>query len=179
LGAPVGASISTDIAGVAASVWTVGTRTLTSFGTLVSDVATAVWGATTRLLTAGTNIVLAKGTGVTGFNDLDAAGVRGAVGLASANLDTQLATIASYIDTEVAAIKAVTDQFTSAQSEPVAVPAANATPLQKIAWIAALARNKVLQTSTTQTLRNDADSGNIGSASVSDDGSTFTRGEWA
>jgi hypothetical protein len=50
----------------------------------------AVWSTTTRLLTAGTNIVLAKGTGVTGFNDLDAAGVRSAVGLASANLDTQI-----------------------------------------------------------------------------------------
>ena len=50
----------------------------------------AVWSTATRLLTAGTNIVLAKGTGVTGFNDLDAAGVRAAVGLASANLDTQI-----------------------------------------------------------------------------------------
>lgn len=29
-----------------------------------------VWSVATRLLTAGTNIVLAKGTGVTGFNDL-------------------------------------------------------------------------------------------------------------
>jgi hypothetical protein len=63
----------------------------------------AVWSTATRVLTAGTNIVLAKGTGVTGFNDLDAAGVRGAVGLASANLDTQL--------TEVPAIKAKTDQL--------------------------------------------------------------------
>jgi len=71
-------------------IWASSTRTLTSFGTLVADVATAVWGAATRILTAGTNIVLAKGTGVTGFNDLDAAGVRTAVGLASANLDTQL-----------------------------------------------------------------------------------------
>lgn len=95
--------------------------------------ATAVWGAGTRVLTAGTNIALAKGTGVTGFNDLsaaqvnaeadtalsdvgltttitgridaaistrlptssyaaplDAAGTRSAVGLSSANLDTQL-----------------------------------------------------------------------------------------
>lgn len=70
----------------AADVWAAGTRTLTSFGTLVAD----IWAAATRTLTAGTNIVLAKGVGVTGFNDLDAAGVRGAVGLASANLDTQL-----------------------------------------------------------------------------------------
>lgn len=35
----------------------------------------AVWSVTARLLTAGTNIVLAKGTGVTGFNDLSAAQV--------------------------------------------------------------------------------------------------------
>ncbi len=53
----------------AADVWAAGTRTLTSYGTLVADVATAVWSAVTRVLTAGTNIVLAKGVGVTGFND--------------------------------------------------------------------------------------------------------------
>jgi hypothetical protein len=40
---------------------------------------------------------------------LDAAGTRAAVGLASANLDTQLSTIAGYIDTEVAAILAAVD----------------------------------------------------------------------
>lgn len=53
----------------------------------------AVWSVATRLLTAGTNIVLGKGVGVTGFTDLDAAGVRAAVGLASASLDNQLTTI--------------------------------------------------------------------------------------
>lgn len=55
--------------------------------------ADKVWGAAARTLTAGTNIALAKGTGVTGFNDLSATDVRTAVGLASANLDTQLADI--------------------------------------------------------------------------------------
>lgn len=47
----------------------------------------------------------------TGFSTLDAAGVRSAVGLASANLDTQLSAIDDYVDTEVAAIKAKTDQL--------------------------------------------------------------------
>lgn len=84
----------------------------------VSEIATGVWAASTRLLTAGTNIVLAKGTGITGLNDLDASGIRGAVGMASANLDTQigllataanLATVAGYIDTEIAAILADTN----------------------------------------------------------------------
>lgn len=42
---------------------------------------------------------------------LDAAGTRSAVGLASANLDTQLSAIDDFLDTEVAAIKAVTDKL--------------------------------------------------------------------
>lgn len=77
-----------------------------------TEIATAVWASGTRTLTANTNL-----------NDLNAAGVRAAVGLASANLDTQLgtlataanlATVAGYIDTEVAAIKAVTDALPDA-----------------------------------------------------------------
>lgn len=84
-------------------VWASSTRTLTGFGSLVADTATAIWAAATRTLTAGTNIVLAKGVGVTGFNDLDAAGVRTAVGLAAANLDTTLA--------QLALVKAKTDNL--------------------------------------------------------------------
>lgn len=90
-----------------------------------------------------------------------------------------IGSILTAVDTEIAAIKTVTDQLIAAQSEPSAVPAANATPLQKIAWLGALARNKITQTATTQTLRNDADSGNIATSAVSDDGTTFTRSEWA
>jgi len=46
-----------------------------------------------------------------GLSTLDAAGVRTAVGLASANLDTQLTAIDDYLDTEIAAIKAKTDNL--------------------------------------------------------------------
>lgn len=60
-------------AGAFDAVWSVAARTLTSFGSLVADIATAVWSATTRVVTAGTNIVLAKGVGVTGFNDISEA----------------------------------------------------------------------------------------------------------
>lgn len=61
----------------------------------------AVWSVAARLLTAGTNIVLAKGVGVTGFTDIDAAGVRSAVGLASNNLDTQLGAINTAVVTTI------------------------------------------------------------------------------
>ena|SRR5688572_2675363 len=64
-------------------------------------------------------------------------------------------------------------------SEPGGVVAwASATPSNVLAWVFALARNKITQTSTTQTLRNDADSGSIATSSHSDDGSTHTRNEW-
>ena len=68
----------------AADVWAVATRSLTTFGSLVSDIAIAVWGAAIRILTAGTNIVLAKGVGITGFNDLSSADVAAAVSGAGA-----------------------------------------------------------------------------------------------
>ena len=51
----------------------------------------------------------------TGFSTLDAAGVRAAVGLASANLDTQLAAIDDLIDTEVGSIKTDTGTTLPAQ----------------------------------------------------------------
>lgn len=47
----------------------------------------AVWSVAARLLTAGTNIVLAKGTGVTGFNDLSAAQVNAEADTALADYD--------------------------------------------------------------------------------------------
>lgn len=49
-----------------------------------------------------------------GGSGLDAAGVRAAVGLASANLDTQLSAIDDTIDTEIPAIKTKTDFLPSA-----------------------------------------------------------------
>jgi hypothetical protein len=63
-----------------------------------ADAITKIWSNGTRTLTAGDNIVLAKGTGVTGFNDLDAAGMRTALGLTTNNLTTLLTNISSAID---------------------------------------------------------------------------------
>lgn len=68
-----------------------------------------------------------------------------------------------------------TDTFAEAGS----VPAATSSLKDKINWLFALARNKITQTSSTQTLRNDADDGSVGTSTVSDDGTTFTRGEWS
>ena len=63
-------------------------------------------------------------------------------------------------------------------AEPASVPAATASLAAKIGFLMALARNKLTQTATTSTLRNDGDTSSIGTSSVADDGTTFTRSEW-
>ena len=95
---------------IADAVWdeaTAGHTTAGTFGKAIGDGVTAwvtatgfsthaaadIWTAGTRTLTSGVNL-----------NDLSQADVRTAVGLATANLDTQLAALAGYIDTEVAQI---------------------------------------------------------------------------
>jgi len=58
------------------------------------------------------------------------------------------------------------------------IPPATASLAAKIRWLATVARNKILQTGTTQRVRNDADSADLATSTVSDDGTTFTRGKW-
>lgn len=69
----------------------------------------------------------------------------------------------------------VTDTF----GEPGSVPAATSSLKDKINWLFILARNKRTTTATADKVRNDGDSADVGSATLSDDGSTFTRGEYA
>lgn len=56
---------------------------------------------------------------------------------------------------------------------------AGATLRNIVGWLGALGRNKMTQTSSTSTLRNDADSGDVATSTISDNGTTFTRGEWS
>lgn len=62
-------------------------------------------------------------------------------------------------------------------AEPSAVPSFTSLPGEILSWILALSRNKMTSTSTTTTLRNDADTANLATFSNSDDGTTFTSGE--
>lgn len=67
----------------------------------------------------------------------------------------------------------------TAVSEPGAVFTWPASLRNIIAWLGALSRNKRFQDLTTQTLRNDADSGTIATSPASDAGGVTTRGEWS
>lgn len=95
--------------------------------------AADVWAYSTRVLTAGTNIALAKGTGVTGFNDLSAAQVNAEVdtaisdvgltptvtGRIDAAISTRLAS-ASYTAPDNATITAINLKTTNLPASPAA-----------------------------------------------------------
>jgi hypothetical protein len=69
--------------------------------------------------------------------------------------------------------------LTSAQAEPAGVPAANATPMQKWAFMFASIRNRRTTTSTQDKIYADDASTVIATGALSDDGTTFERGEYA
>jgi hypothetical protein len=92
LGAPAGASLAADIAttngrltstragyldnlnsGVPLAADSINSTSVAASGS--AEIAVDVWAAATRTLTSGANIALAKGTGVTGFNDIAATDV--------------------------------------------------------------------------------------------------------
>jgi uncharacterized protein YeeX (DUF496 family) len=66
---------------------------------------------------------------------------------------------------------------TRAGADPTGVVGVTATLADKVDWLTAMSRNKLTQTSTSAVLFNDA-SVAVASATVADDGTTFTRSEW-
>lgn len=101
------------------------TGTVASTAELLTAMFTTDSGETFNEAVAGSVVFETANNAVGG--GLDAAGVRSAVGLASANLDTQLTAIDDVLDTEVAAIKAKTDSltFTAAGKVDAAVKIVN------------------------------------------------------
>lgn len=103
-----------------------------------------------------------------------------ATALAAAD-DAVLAAIAALNNLSASQVNAqVVDALaTDTYAELASVPSATSTLADKINWIYAWSRNKITSTATTQTLRNDADAAAIATLTQSDDGTTFTRGEWS
>ena len=167
--------------------------------TFAANALDAVWSTAARVLTAGTNIVLAKGVGVTGFTDLSAADVRTAVGLAAANLDTQLSAINSKTTnlpadpadaSDIAASFAALNNISTAQvnaevvdalnvdtyAEPTGVPAATATIVAKLGRLHQALRNRIDITSSKKTFYDDADAA-LWEKDLSDNGTTYSESE--
>lgn len=101
------------------------------------------------------------------------ASVVGAVGSVTGAVGSVTGNIGGNV---VGSVATVTDITTTAQAELSAPPASNAAPLAKLNWLFILAKNKLTQTSTTQLVKANDGSTTVGTSTVSDDGTTATRG---
>jgi hypothetical protein len=105
-------------------------------------------------------------TDIAALNDLSTAQVNTEADTALSDFFTSAATLVNLI-------------WDEAMVETTGAPAITGTMRAFMEFWAALSRNKMLQTATTSTLRNDADSADLSTSTVSDDATTFTRGEWS
>jgi hypothetical protein len=92
-------------------------------------------------------------------------------------LDTEIAAILAAVDTEIASILALLDD---ARGEPAqGAPPVNPDAMTKIDYLYKAFRNKITQTATTLSIYDDAGTTVDHKATVSDDATTYTRGEIA
>lgn len=95
---------------------------------------------------------------------------------AIAAIQADLATAAEVADVQTAAdaIQAVTDALVAAQAEPTGVPAANESPVDKIAYLFMALRNRVDVTATKKTFYDDGGTAEF-EKDLSDNGTTYTE----
>lgn len=112
--------------------------------------------------------------------DLDDIQTRLPAALVSGRMDASVGAVATDAITGTALASTAVDKiWAKTMAELSSVPGVTASALEALEWMFLLCRNKITQTSTTQTLRNDADSATIGTSTHSDDGSTHIRGEFS
>lgn len=117
----------------------------TTITTHLTDIKGATWSSTTDTLEAIRDRGDAAWITATGFSTLDAAGVRTAVGLASANLDTQLAALPTAAENATAVL---TTQMTESYRGTGAAPTLAQSQFELIAHM-----GESSITSTTKTLK--------------------------
>lgn len=87
-------------------------------------------------------------------------------------------TSAQQIDDIPTAVTIAAAVWDVALTEPAGVFAWAGSFRNLVNWLGALSRNKIRETDSLSTLRNDADSADLATSVVSDDSTTFIRGEW-
>ncbi len=127
----------------------------------------------------GELIIFTHGTGAGQAREITAY-TSGRVVTMSPALTTALDTTTTWhIQAVVSIPEIVLEMWDEAMAETTGAPAITGSMRLFMQWWAGLSRNKMLQTATTSTLRNDADDGDLATSTVSDNGTTFTRGEWS
>ena len=195
-GAITAASIATDAIGAAeladgaitAATFAAGAIDATAIATgaidadaLAADTITAAKIATGAItaakFAAGAIDAAAIATDAIGAAEIADGAITAATFAAGAIDATAVATGA--IDADALAADAVTEIWGKAMSDLAAVPGATASALDALNWLFELARNKITQTATTGTVFKDDAATTLATTTVTDNGTTFTRGEYA
>lgn len=118
-GGPNNTTANDAFGGFAFEIWDVTTQGAGGGGATAQQ----IWEYAARTLTAGTNIVLAKGTGVTGFNDLSAAQVNaecdtalsdaGVTTVVTGRIDAAVSTRSTYAGSDTAGTTTLLDRVTA------------------------------------------------------------------
>lgn len=178
-----------DIA--AADVWAVdatGQQTQGTFGQAIGDpgaTAKSLWQATVSDaagVSVSADVIAVKAETaliVADTNELQTDDVPGLIATAQADLDIITGAAGALLDTTATSAQLVNDVWDEAMVETTGAPAVTGTFRAALQWMFALSRNKITQNSTTTTLRNDADGADLATSTVSDDATTYTRGEWS
>lgn len=141
--------------------------TLGTFSAGIPSVNVSQWSGGTVVAPAVTGVPKVDITHVGGTGITAAAGI----------MDTKAASLGTTAKADVNA-EVVDALATDTYAEVSGVIAATSSIKDKINWMFALSRNKLTQTASSQALRNDADSANIATAALSDDGTTAIRAEF-
>jgi hypothetical protein len=177
------------VAEIADGVWDEARSGHTTAGTFGQGVASVQGNVTGSVgsVTGSISGSVASVTGNVGGNVVGSVGsvtgnvggnVVGTVASVTGNVAGSVGSLAAQAKADVNA-EMVDVLTTDTYAEPGSVPAATSSLKDKIGFIFAALRNKRLTTATTDTIRNDADSAAIGAATLDDDGTTFSRGEYA
>ena len=134
-----------------------------------TEIGTAVWANGSRTLTSSSDPTAAAIADAV----WDEA-IAGHVAAGTFGAETQSHATPAEVNAEVVDALSI-----DAYAEPGSVPAATSSLKDKIGWMFTMMRNKRITTSTADRVRNDADSADIGVAVLSEDGGTFTSGEFS
>ncbi len=172
--------IDTQLAAIAAYLDT----EIAAIKTKTDYLPSATAGAAGGVFIAGSNAAttVAITGNITGNVSGSVGSVTGAVGSVTGNVGGNVTgsvgSLAAQAKADVNA-EVVDALATDTYAEPGSVPAATASIEDKIGWLFMLARNARTTTASADKVRNDANSSDVATAALSDDGTTFTRGEYA
>jgi uncharacterized protein YjbJ (UPF0337 family) len=169
--------------------YTLGTISPATAGSVRADAVTGAVGSVTGAVGSVTGAVgsvtgaVGSVTGNVGGNVTGSVGsVVGAVGSVTGNVGGNVTGSIGSLATQAKAdvnAEVVDTLATDTYAEPSSVPSATASIKDKLGWVALVSRNRVTQTSTTQKVRNSGDSADVGSSTLSDDGTTMVRGAYS